>query len=466
MKLTPLEEIRRAIHGRYRTAAREQVNIDSVSIDTRTARREDLFIAIAGENHDGHDYLAQAAQAGCVSAVVARDFDLPAEADQWFPGGVIGVADTTVALGELGSFVRGQLTGEVIGVTGSVGKTTVKRMIDHLLKTARTGSASPKSFNNAIGVPLTLLAADPAADYTICELGSNAPGEIASLARICRPTVAVITAIAPCHLERLGSLDRIAAEKAAILGGLSSTGVGVVNADSDKLARAVKPYEARLIRFGESEQAELRLTDYHPDGLGQRFEINGRLMVDLPVAGKHNAMNALAALAVALRLGLAEAEAVAALADFTPTPMRLEPKQMGPWLVINDAYNANPASMAAALEVLQHAPGDRRVLVVGDMLELGEQSEALHRSVGERIAQTDVGLLVAVGPMGRWIADEAERASGRTLAVLHYDDSVAASAGVIEHLRPGDVVLLKGSRGVRLERVVEALAAAAGEVGA
>ena len=333
-------------------------------------------------------------------------------------------------------------------------------MIHHVLGGRLAGSCSPKSFNNAIGVPLTLLAVRPGDDYVVCELGTNAPGEIAALAAMARPDVAVITSVAPAHLERLGSLERIAAEKAAILGALAPAGLGVIWADSDELARAVRAHGRRLVRFGESEDADLRLTGFQPLGRRQRFELNGRLWVDLPLPGRHNALNALAALAVAQRFGVPQDAAAGALADFAGQAMRLEWIDLPDGTVINDAYNANPASLAAAGDVLAGCPAGRRVMIVGDMLELGDEAEALHRRAGRDLAAKGIDLLVCVGPLGRYIAQGAAEGGAR---VETFADGDAAAAGIATRVCAGDTVLVKGSRGMALERLIAPLRAALGE---
>lgn len=460
MRATPLEEIRRAVHGRWRTAAAAAVSVEAVTIDTRSARPGELFVAIRGDRHDGHDFLDAAAEAGCSAAIVQRDYPLKKFGANAFGGGIIGVEDTTTALGELASLARDQLTGEVVAVTGSVGKTTVKRMIHHVLSRRLTGFASPKSFNNQIGVPLTLLEAPVGADFVVCEVGANAPGEIGALTRIVRPALAVITSAAPSHLEGFGSLERIAAEKASLLGGLKRGGMAVVWADSPQLLQAVKPYEARVIRFGQSDQAELRLTGYEPDGLRQRFQVNDRLWVDLPLPGRHNAINALAALAAARRFGMDEAEAAAALADFASPAMRMEARLAAGITVINDAYNANPASMAAAVDVLKTLQARRRVLIAGDMRELGAEAEQYHGQIGQAVAEAGIEVLVTVGELGAIIGQSARRARA-DMQTHHFATAAECAEGVGELIAAGDAVLLKASRAVGLEVVAEKLLAQA-----
>ncbi len=465
MRATSLEEIRLAVHGRWLTApASQPVQIEQVSIDSRTAREGDLFVAIHGDRFDGHDFLAAAAAAGCPAAVIQRDRPVPAELGAKLRGGLIGVADTTVALGELASFHRQRLTAEVVAVTGSVGKTTVKGMIHHILSGRLTGLAAPKSFNNAVGVPLTLLSAGSGDDYVVCELGSNAPGEIAALTRIARPTVAVITAVGPSHLVKLGSIERVAIEKAAILGGLTGRGVAIAWADGEALGHALRAYDARIIRFGEADDAELRLTGWEAGGLGQRFQINGRTWAYLPMPGRHNAVNALAALAVAMRFGMDLPDAAGALSSFEGPEMRMQTRQIGPVTLINDAYNANPMSMAAALAVLAELPAQRKVFVAGDMLELGERAEEYHLEVGRKAAQAGVGLLIAVGPLGALIARGAAKAGADGIQTRRYKTAASASARMADLLAPGDAVLVKASRAVGAERIARRIAAVAEEM--
>jgi UDP-N-acetylmuramoyl-tripeptide--D-alanyl-D-alanine ligase len=339
-----------------------------------------------------------------------------------------------------------------VAVTGSNGKTTVKRMIHHVLSRRLKGSASPKSFNNAVGVPLTLLAAAPEDDYLVCEIGTSAPGEVAALGRIARPDLAVITSVSETHLERLLDLEHVAAEKAALLGELSGDGLAVIWSDSEPLARAVRPYPVRQVRFGVREDADLRLTGYWPRPGGGRFELNGRLTVELGVAGRCNALNALAAIAAAQRFGFTQEEASSALADYRGEEMRLQLLEAGAVTIVNDAYNANPASVQAAAEALGSFAGRRKVLVIGDMLELGARSVQLHRATGEALARSGAGLIVGVGALGQEVAAAAAAAG----AAAEQIQSVEAAAEVLPRLlKRGDLVLLKGSRRMGMERLAE-----------
>lgn len=445
------------MHGIWRTPA-TNFGVEGVTTDTRTARSGDLYVALSGEKFDGHSFLPEADKAGCIAAIVRRDFPLDAGLSRLFGGGIIGVQDTRVALGELAAHYRRLVPAAVVAVTGSNGKTTTKRMIHHILAKRHAGTCSPKSFNNNVGVPLTLLGVSPSDDYVVCEVGSNAPGEIAALTRIAQPDIAVITSVGPTHLEKLIDVAHVAVEKAAILTKLSAGGLAVVWSDSPELDRALRAYDCRQIRFGRSDDAELRLTGYIVQGEAQRFQINDRLWVRLPAFGRHMACNALAAIAVAQRFGFEQEEAAEALADFGGTEMRLQEVRCGSVRVLNDAYNANPASVAAAAAVLADVTTTRRVMILGDMRELGSAGEDLHRQLGLQLAGV-TDLLIGIGPLGRLLAEAAAQAGAATAA---FDSTEAAAPAVPDLLRDGDVVLIKGSRAMGMERLVGPIAAAFG----
>jgi UDP-N-acetylmuramoyl-tripeptide--D-alanyl-D-alanine ligase len=449
-----IEEIRTIVRG-WRLTEGKDLGAAGVSIDSRTAQAGDVFVAVPGERFDGHDFLADAAAAGCVAAVVERDRPISDDDLSGFPGGAIGVMDTTRALGDLAWRNRQIAGADLVAITGSNGKTTVKEMVHHILSQRLTGRCSPRSYNNHIGVPLTLLGAEPGDDYIVCEVGANAPGEIANLGRIAQPDVAVVTSVSASHLEGFQTVQRVAAEKASLLGALRPGGMAVVFRDNELLRKSVGAYETRVVWFGESEGSVLRLTGREPQGHSQQVQLNDRLTFTLPLAGKHNAMNALAAIAVAQRFGVQPEESSAALADFEGIAMRLEWIDAGDRQIINDAYNANPASMAAAGDVLSGCTG-RRVLIAGDMLELGADAEELHRQTGRQLAGEGLELIVGVGPLGALIAEAAAQAGNRTEAIADVDQALDRACEIVG---PGDVVLVKGSRGMRMERLVERLVA-------
>lgn len=453
MKPVTLGEIAAAARGR-RMGGPDELAVSAVSTDSRNATQGSLFVALRGERFDAHDFLPAAARRGCAAAMVEPGWERQAEG---FPGGLIVVDDTLRALGALAAWHRRQVGATVIAVTGSNGKTTVKRMIHHVLSRRARGTCSPKSFNNTVGVPLTLLGVSPEDAYVVCELGANAPGEIAALGAIAEPDLGVITCVGAAHLEGFGSLEGVAAEKASLLGTLRGEGAGVVHADSEVLARAVSKFQRRLVRFGESEEAQVRLTARRPAPDGQHVEIDGDIRVHLPVRGRHNAHNALAAMAAAGQLGWSLPEAAGAMAGFEPVEMRLEPVACGPVTLINDAYNANPGSVSAAVETLAEIPGRRKVLAVGDMLELGADSRAIHERTGREVAERDIDLVVGVGALGGALAEAAGGCGVRTVC---FGDVTEASASLPDLLEPGDVLLLKGSRATGMERLIEPVRAA------
>jgi UDP-N-acetylmuramoyl-tripeptide--D-alanyl-D-alanine ligase len=374
---------------------------------------------------------------------------------------------------------------KVIAVGGSNGKTTTKRIIHALLaeKFGKDGGhASPKSFNNNIGMPLTLLEVNPSHDYVVLEIGTNAPGEIAALGEVCRPDVAVITSVGLEHLEKLGDLEGVAREEASIAPFVADGGTLVLPADAPELLVAVRTAKAQRILVGHRPGgpaaatgasvesnisiADLMVTDVRETIDGTTFSINGRGNFRLPLLGEHNAMNALMAIAVARRLGVSDEQIAAGLLKVTPAEGRLEPLRIGGWSVINDSYNANPSSMEAALKTFARLgatrpaspsydartpPGRRKVVILADMLELGPSSEAMHRSIGGMVAAWEFDLFIAIGPAMRFAADVAEAAGAR---VVRFPDTAGARMALLEHVSPGDQLLLKGSRGMALETLL------------
>ncbi len=311
-------------------------------------------------------------------------------------------------------------------------------------------------------MPLTIFPADPMQDYLVLEIGTNHPGEVAALADVSRPDIAVITNTGAEHLEGLGDLAGVRRENASIITGLNPDGLLVVNGDDPVLVQAVSPYRGSRLTFGFKRSNDLFAADLRCDQTGVRFKLNGRREAFLPLLGRHTACNALAAIAVGRRLGLFEEDVLAGLASATGADMRLQLQRFGPITVLNDAYNANPASMRAALETLATlAATGRRVAVLGDMLELGPSSEQFHRELGILAAAGAAGvkldLLACVGAQSRCTAQAARDAGLFDGVIVHYADAPAAAAGLPARLRPGDLVLLKASRGTKLETVGKAI---------
>jgi UDP-N-acetylmuramoyl-tripeptide--D-alanyl-D-alanine ligase len=458
MKPASLQQIRQAVNGRSLSpsVAGPGLSVSVVCTDTRSLEPGCLFVALKGDRFDAHEFLPDAAAKGAVAAIVQ---DVPR---QNLPNlQLIVVPDTRVALGKLANYARNQMSCKVIGVAGSNGKTSTKYLIDSVLSTTKRGSMSPKSFNNDIGVPLTILPADPTQDYLVLELGTNHPGEIARLTEMATPDIAVITNCGAEHLEYLGDLMGVRQENASIIKGLRPRGMIAINGDDPELVAAVKPYEetGKVIRFGFHPDNDLFATEIACDEWGTQFFLNNsRREIRVPMLGKHAAANALAAIAVARRLGLSDDEIADGLASARKPDMRLQLVNVGGVSILNDAYNANPNSMRAALEtaVALSAAG-RRVAVLGDMRELGQSAERYHREIGEFAAKCKLDLLACVGKQAELYAESAERAGMPVGAICKFPDARTAAASLPDWIQDGDLVLLKASRGIGLELVAQAI---------
>ncbi|MHC4596826.1 MAG: UDP-N-acetylmuramoyl-tripeptide--D-alanyl-D-alanine ligase, partial [Planctomycetota bacterium] len=420
-----------------------------VSTDSRTTKAGDCFFAISGENFDGHDYVADAFAKGAVCAVVGRDLD-----DEEFTGKcLLKVDDTVKALGDFAGEYRRQAGFKVIAITGSVGKTTTRQIAYQALSRCFRVFQAPKNFNNNIGLPLTLLGADAEDQIVIAELGANHPGEIAYLTGIAAPDIAVVTNVHPAHLEGFGDLQTIIQEKLSISEGLPSDGILIVNADLDQLVEACRVKRAEFVTFGKSDGSDCQARDITSDGSTSRFTIDGT-EVYLPLAGPGNVENALAAWAVCNRLGLAIDDFAQAVKTLSPASMRAELLKIGTLTVLNDCYNANPASMENALDILcgLNSDGKRRlVFICGDMAELGVQAERLHARLGTSIAQAKVQLLLTIGKFAKIAAEAAKTSAEYNLQIKCFEDTLSACNNLHEFIKDYDIILVKGSRTARLE---------------
>lgn len=418
-----------------------------VAIDSRQVRRGDLFVAIAGEHVDGHDYVATAAARGASGALVTRrvDSDLPQ----------VLVTDATLALGDLASAVRAQRNVRVVGITGSNGKTTVKTLIAAILRRHGRTHVSAGNHNNELGLPLSVLSMPADTQFAVFEMGAGKPGDIAYLAAIARPDIGVITLVAPAHLERLGSVEGVAETKGALYQALTADGVAIINADDAFAAFFAGLAGARkVVHFGLTHTAEVTARDIRASEDGSRFVLvtpQGEVEVSLQLPGRHNVLNALAAVAVALALDVPLATIGAGLAHAEGVPGRLQRWRAGSgWTMIDDTYNANPSSMAAAIDTLLLAPGEHW-LVLGDMAELGSDARALHTVLGEHARDAGVNRLFAVGPLG------AATVAAFGAGAEHFADQAALAAALRLQLHAGVTCLFKGSRSAGMERVLAAL---------
>lgn len=467
MRPLTLQQIRQTVSGKPLTLLpSDPPAVEAVCTDSRLMQKRSVFVALKGEHFDAHDHLAQAAGGGAVAAIVERLPDglattAAAAAGPKLPAGfyVLQVPDTYAALGKLAKHVRLQMQASVVAVAGSNGKTGTKLLIDAALSTRLRGSCSPKSFNNNVGVPLAIFPADPGQDYLVLELGTNHHGEIAPLTEMARPDVAVITNAGAEHLEGLDDLRGVRAENAKVVDGLSENGMLVVNGDDADLVAACAGYRGKRVTFGFGEHNDLYAADVRCDAGGVRFLLNGRVEVFVPLLGRHTAVNALAAVAVARRLGVPEEAIFDGLAHARGPDMRLQLTRAHDVHVLNDAYNANPNSMRAALETIAALDvGDRKVAVLGDMRELGRSSERYHRELGEQAAKVGLAWLACVGEQCATVTADAAEAAGMPPAAVHrFPDVAAAAAEVPAMVRPGDLVLVKASRGIRLEKVAQAI---------
>ena len=421
--------------------------IDTVVTDSRRVEPGALFVALKGEHADGHDFVVAAAASGAAGALVARRVEtvLPQ----------VLVDDVLLALGDLASTVRAQRRARVVGITGSSGKTTIKGLLAAILARRGRTHVTAGNYNNEIGLPLTLLAMPADAEYAVLEMGAGKPGDIAYLAAIARPQVALVSNIAPAHLERLGSIDGVAGTKGALYEALPADGVAVINAD-DAYAGffAGLAGTRRVLRFGLGSAVEVGAAELALAVDGSRFRLMtpaGAAGVRLPLPGRHNVHNALAAAAAAIALDMPLADIVAGLETAGAVPGRLVRRAMaGGWTLIDDTYNANPGSVAAAIATLALAGGETW-LVLGDMAELGAGAEALHAAVGTQARAAGISRLFSVGRLSR----ATSVAFGD--AGAHFDDQAALIAALRAALRAGVTCLVKGSRSSGMERVVAAL---------
>ncbi len=425
-----------------------------VSIDSRTTQAGDCFFAIAGDNFNGHDYVSDAFTKGAVCAV-ARD-----SKDEKFTGDcVLKVKDTIKALGDFAGEYRKQGNFKVIAITGSVGKTTTRQIAYHILSQHYRVFQAPKNFNNNIGLPLTLLGAEPEDEIIIAELGSNHPGEITYLTQIAQPDIAVVTNVYPAHLAGFSDLQTIIQEKLAISEGLQDEGVLIINADCDRLVDACRAKGTRFTTFGESNQCDIQAQNITYDCLGSRFTIDGT-QVCLPLAGAGNVENAIAAWSICNRFGINIDDFAKAAKTLPAIPMRAELLQVGTLTVLSDCYNANPASMRNALDILANlgsAEKRRLVFICGNMAELGQQAKHLHVELGVSIAQAKVRLLLAVGKFAKITTNAAKASAKYNLQTKSFEDTLSACNNLEEFIKDYDIVLVKGSRVAKLEMAIEKL---------
>ena len=425
----------------------EGVTVTGWSVDTRTLVPGDLFFALRGPNHDGHEYVAQAAQKGAVAEVV----------EQAVPGAnvIILAADTLAALQSTATWMRQKWGGRVVGVTGSAGKTTAKDAIAHMLATELPVGKTIGNFNNHVGVPLSILRLPDESRVAVLEMGMNHAGEIRTLAAIAKPDIGVVTNVGYAHVEAFDAIEGVALAKRELIESLDpETGIAVLNADDARVARFREIHRGCTITFGLSEGADVRATGVELTPEGTRFRVDG---VDFQsnLAGRHGVLNLLAGIAVARAFDIPPARLRDAVSSFTIGKMRGERLEHHGITIWNDCYNSNPEAVRAMLEVLRSTPARRHIAVLGEMLELGHAAEFLHRQAGRCAAESGLAALIAVAGAARFMAEEAIRAGMTPHSVHFFEHSEPAGDFARDLLQPGDAVLFKGSRGVRIERAME-----------
>ncbi len=432
--------------------AQEEIT-QGYSIDSRTVGPGQLFFAVKGERLDGHDFVDQALEKGAAAAVVRKDqlgrYEGRAR--------LLAVEDTLVALQTLATAVRKLWGKPLIAVTGSMGKTTTKDAVAHVLGARFRVLKSAGNFNNHFGLPLMLLKLEPEYDVAVIEMGMSHAGEIRALAKIAQPEIGVVTNVAPVHLEFFESLAGIARAKYELIESLPAGGTAVLNADDEYVSQFGRDFKGKVVMYGTRATADVRAENLQSKGMeGEEFDVvigSVREHAKVLLVGEHNILNALAAVAAGLERGLKPSEAVGALATLAASDKRGQVLQVGNITVINDCYNSNPKALEAMVEALALMQGMRRIVVAGEMLELGPAGEEMHRRAGQRIAGKKIDVLVGVRGLAAAMVEDARRAGIRAEFVASPEQ---AGEWLAREARDGDVILLKASRGVKLEKALEA----------
>ena len=422
-----------------------------VSIDSRTIMEGELFVALKGQKFDGHQFVLEAILKGASGAMISEGME--GKVGTLGKGFLISVEDTLEGLQRLAAGWRKRFEIPVIGITGSVGKTTTKEMIAKVLSRKGPVLVNRGNLNNQIGLPLELLRLSGEHWAAVLEMGTNSPGEIAALCRVASPTIGVLTSIGEAHTEGLGDIDGVMREKGALLESLPPEGLAILFSDDLNVLRLSNRTKARVVTYGMGPDAMVRALKIEGIwGKGIRIHMEDGDVLEVPIWGEHNGYNALAAIALGRSLGMKREEIAEGLRMVSPVPMRMEVKEEGGIIVIDDSYNANPVSMRAAIKALGSTPARRRIAVLGDMLELGGIGETAHLELGSFVAESGIDLLVAVGEMSDLVVDGALRKGMRS--VVAFRSLEDACRFLEKELYPGDAVLVKGSRKIGMERIV------------
>ncbi len=421
-----------------------KARITGWSVDSRSIAPGELFFALRGPNHDGNAYVEEVLRKGAVAAV----------ANEVKPGPVLVVPDTLKALQNTAAWARKQWGGEVIGVTGSAGKTSTKDVIAAMLGALMPVGKTIGNLNNHVGLPLSILRLPGDARVAVLEMGMNHAGEIRDLCAIAKPRIGVVTNVGYAHMEAFDSIDGVAAAKRELIEGLPPDGVSVLNADDPLVSRFREVHPGRTITFGINCDADIRAEQVELTDHGLSFSVAG-VRFESALVGRHSVLNLLAGLAVASRYGIRPAQLTEVVKDLAPPPMRGQRLIHDGVVILNDCYNSNPDAARAMIDVLRDTPAKRRIAVLGEMLELGRWSESLHRDVGRYAAASGIDVLIGIRGEACSLVDAAREAGLAVNAAFFFPDATAAG----EHLRriaqPGDAILFKGSRGSHVEHALE-----------
>ena len=431
--------------------------IPQITTDTRKISDGDLFIALRGENFDGADFAADALAKGAAAVLVAEPISADVQkALKKVKGAVLTVKDTLVTYQAIAHAWRMKFDIPVVAITGSNGKTTTKDLTAAVLSGRGAVCRTAANYNNEVGLPLTLLGITAEDTAAVVEIGMRGLGQIAALAPVAAPNIGIVTNVCEVHMELLGSIENIAKAKAELVEAIPAGGTVILNADDARVA-AMRPLAGegvRVLTYGISADADVRAEALRCTADGSQFMVtwaNERHDYSIPLAGRHNVSNALAALAAGFVLGLTPQEMQTGLSHLSASKMRYEVHEIGAWRFINDAYNASPSSMRAAIETTAALYAGRKIAVLGDMLELGAAAEEAHRDIGKKVAELGFAALVTYGPQARWMHEEAEAAGCNA----HHAETHAEAADVLRSLlADGDTVLFKGSRGMKMEEII------------
>ncbi|MDP4179780.1 MAG: UDP-N-acetylmuramoyl-tripeptide--D-alanyl-D-alanine ligase [Bacillota bacterium] len=458
MQILDLKEIIKATDGKL-VCGKSDIIIKDICIDSRKVKNGDLFIPIVGEKFNGHDFIAKAFEEGALAALTSEDIE---DAEGSNDKTIISVKDTTKALGDIARYYRSKFDIPLVGITGSVGKTSTKDMVASVLEQRYNVLKTSGNFNNHIGLPLTVTSLNSDHEAAILEMGMSGLGEISYLSKIAKPKIAIITNIGMAHIEKLGSKQNILKAKMEIMEGLPQDGVVVLNGD-DSLLLGLKGFlKYKTVYYGTEEGLDYQAYNVKTMGeTGVCFEIaigNADYKINIPTPGAHNVYNALAAIAVGSELGMSMEEIIKGITTYSSGKMRLNIISRKGYKVINDAYNASPQSMEAAIDVLKDIGGKgRTIAVLGDMLEMGDWAYQAHVDVGKYVASKGINYLMTVGENGKNIANGALESGLPSETVFSFKDNKEINKFLSGFVKDGDLILVKGSRGMKMEEIAEEL---------